>query len=97
MIAVLLAAAGVLFLLRGGGTTATAVITVDGKTITVTGLTSGTAIWIDCGIMDVFNSDRSASLLKDASGEFPTLAMGANTITGSGWSKLEIYRKERFL
>ena len=75
----------------------TAVITADGKTITVTGLTSGTAIWIDCGIMDVFNSDRSASLLKDASGEFPTLAMGANTITGSGWSKLEIYRKERFL
>ena len=75
----------------------TAVIAADGKTITVTGLTSGTAIWIDCGIMDVFNSDRSASLLKDASGKFPTLACGANTITGSGWSKLEIERRERFL
>lgn len=75
----------------------TAVIAADGKTITVTGLTSGTAIWVDCKVMDVFNADRSASLLKDASGEFPTLAMGANTITGSGWSKLEIYRKERFL
>ena len=74
-----------------------AVITADGKTITVTGLTSGTAIWIDCQIMDVFNSDKSASLLKDASGEFPALAVGANTITGSGWSKLEIYRRERFL
>lgn len=75
----------------------TAVITADGKTITVTGLTSGTTIWIDCQIMDVFNSDRSASLLKDASGEFPALAIGANTVTGSGWSKLEIYRRERFL
>lgn len=75
----------------------TAVISAGGKTITVTGLTSGTAIWIDCQIMDVFNSDKSASLLNNASGEFPQLNIGTNTVTGSGWSKLEIYRRERFL
>lgn len=75
----------------------TAVISAGGKTITVTGLTSGTDIWVDCQIMDIFNSDRSASLLKNASGEFPQLTVGANTVTGSGWSKLEIHRRERFL
>ena len=74
-----------------------AVITYNGQTITVTGLTSGTAIWIDCEIMEVLNSDKSAILTKYASGVFPQLAPGTNTVTGSGWSKLEFYRRERFL
>ena len=74
-----------------------AVITYNGQTITVTGLTSGTAIWIDCEIMEVLNSDKSALLTKNASGVFPQLAPGTNTVTGSGWSKLEFYRRERFL
>ena len=75
----------------------TAVISAGGKTLTIPQLTSGTDIWVDCQIMDIFNSDRSASLLRGATGEFPQLAVGANTVTGSGWSKLEIYRRERFL
>jgi phage-related protein len=75
----------------------TAVISAGGKTLTIQQLTSGTDIWVDCQIMDIFNSDRSASLLKGATGEFPQLAVGANTVTGSGWSRLEIHRRERFL
>ena len=75
----------------------TAVISAGGKTLTIPQLTSGTDIWVDCQIMDIFNSDRSASLLRGATGEFPQLAVGANTVTGSGWSKLEIHRRERFL
>ena len=75
----------------------TAVISAGEKTLTIPQLTSGTDIWVDCQIMDIFNSDRSASLLKGATGEFPQLSVGANTVTGSGWSKLEIHRRERFL
>ena len=30
-------------------------------------------------------------------GEFPVLKPGDNVITGSGWSRLDITRRERFL
>ena len=77
------------------GTSAT--IAAGARSMTITGLTSGTAFFIDCGSMEVLNADKSASLLKNATGAFPTLTPGNNTITGSGWSKLEITRRERFL
>ena len=72
-------------------------ITANGKTITVTGLTSGYDYYIDSEIMEVTNSDRSALLTKNSTGDFPRLKPGSNTITGSGWSKLVIDRRERFL
>ena len=75
----------------------TAVLTANGKTITVTGLTSGTVIWIDSDIMEVLNADKSAFLTASSSGGFPDLAPGANTVTGSGWSAVEIEKRERFL
>ena len=74
-----------------------AVITVGGNTFTVTGLTSGTVIWIDSDTMEVLNADRSALLTKDSTGAFPVLAAGSNTVTGSGWSSIEIEKRERFL
>ena len=74
-----------------------ATIAAGARSMTVTGLTSGTAFFIDCGSMEVLNADKTASLLKNATGAFPTLTPGNNTITGSGWSKLEITRRERFL
>ena len=74
-----------------------AVITVGGKTITVTGLTSGTVIWIDSETMEVWNADKSALLTVNSSGDFPVLAAGNNTVTGSGWSSIEIEKRERYL
>ena len=72
-------------------------LTVNGKTLTITGLTSGNDYYIDSEIMEVTNADRSALLTKDSVGDFPRLQPGSNTVTGSGWSKLVIERRERFL
>ena len=74
-----------------------AVITANGKTITVTGLTSGTVIWIDSDTMEVWNADKSALLTKNSTGDFPVLEAGNNTVTGSGWSSIEIEKRERYL
>ena len=74
-----------------------ATITVGGKSFTVTGLTSGTVIWIDSESMEVWNAAKTALLTVNSTGEFPVLAVGANTITGSGWSAIEIEKRERFL
>jgi phage-related protein len=72
-------------------------ITVDGKTLTLTELTSGEDYIIDCRIRDVFNDDETVVLTADSSGVFPKLMPGSNTITGTGWSKLVIDRRQRFL
>ena len=72
-------------------------ITANGKTLTISGLTSGNEYIIDSEIMEVTNAERSALLTKDSLGDFPMLKQGSNTITGSGWSKLVIDRRERFL
>lgn len=80
---------------KASGTSMT--ITVNGKTLTISGLTSGNEYIIDSEIMEVTNADRSALLTKDSLGDFPMLKPGSNTITGSGWSKLVIDRRERFL
>ena len=73
------------------------VITAGGNSLAIINLTSGQDYYIDSEIMEVYNSDRSALLTKDSLGDFPTLQPGSNTITGSGWSKLVIERRERFL
>ena len=72
-------------------------ITAGGKSLTITGLTSGSEYIIDSEIMEVSNADRTALITKDSVGSFPMLEPGSNTITGSGWSKLVIDRRERFL
>lgn len=72
-------------------------ITIGGKTLTITGLTSGSEYIIDSEIMEVSNAARTALITKDSLGDFPMLNPGSNTITGSGWSKLVIDRRERFL
>ena len=80
---------------KASGTSMT--ITANGKTLTISGLTSGNEYIIDSEIMEVTNAERSALLTKDSLGDFPMLKPGSNTITGSGWSKLVIDRRERFL
>ena len=72
-------------------------VAAGGRTLTITGLTSGTKYVIDSDIMEVTLAAGVGSLTKDSSGEFPVLVPGSNTVTGSGWSKLVIERRERFL
>ena len=83
------------------GTSVSLTATGDGtpadNTIAVTGLTSGTDIWIDSETMEVWNADKSALITKNSTGNFPVLSPGRNTVTGSGWSKVEIRKRERFL
>ena len=72
-------------------------LTAGGKTIAVTSVTSGATIWIDSGNLEIWNADRTVNLLKNSTGSFPVLKPGANTVTGTGWSAVEITRRERFL
>ena len=72
-------------------------LAAGGNTITVTGLTGGSVIWIDSGTMEVWNPAKTSMLTKDSSGDFPVLAVGNNTVSGSNWSGIEIEKRERFL
>ena len=84
-----------LWKLTANATSAT--VTAGGKSLAVTGLTSGNVYYIDSDVMEVYNADRSAILTGNSIGDFPVLAIGNNSVTGSGWSSLEISRRERFL
>lgn len=76
---------------------ASATIAAGGNSITVTGLTSGSVYYVDSDIREVYNANRSTILTQNSTGPFPLLLRGSNSVTGSGWSKLEIERRERFL
>ncbi len=75
----------------------TVVITAGGKTLTLTDYSAGLVAWVDSESMMVLKGDRSADWTKWSSGDFPVLQPGNNTVTGSGWSSLEIEKRERFL
>ena len=72
-------------------------ITANGKTLTITGVTSGNQYIIDCEAGMVTNAAGTENLTANSSGNFPELLPGGNEITGSGWSKLVFDRRERFL
>ena len=72
-------------------------LTANNRTISVTGLTAGAVYWIDSETMEVWNSGKTTLLTKNRSGAFPTLAPGANTVTFTNCSGIEIERRERFL
>ena len=76
---------------------ASATVAAGGNSITITGLTGGSIYYIDSDIMEVYNADRTVILTPNSTGAFPVLLQGGNSVTGSGWSKLEIERRERFL
>ena len=86
---------------KASGTSLTITVTGTGtpaeNAITVTGLTADQWIFIDCETMTIWNSDGTIQMTLQGSGNFPILAPGANTVTGSGWSKIEMNKKERFL
>lgn len=72
-------------------------LTAGGNTITVSSLMGGSVVWIDSDTMEVWNSAKTALLTADSSGNFPVLQPGANTVTGSDWSSIEIEKRERYL
>lgn len=74
-----------------------ATLTSGEKGLTISGLTSGQVIWIDSEVMEVLNVDRTDTLTNQTIGGFPVLLPGENEITGSGWSSVEVTRRERFL
>ena len=81
--------------LTASGTSAT--VAAGGESLTVTGLTSGNDYIIDSDIQEVTNAAATAILTQNSSGGFPVLEPGSNSVTGSGWSKLVIDKRERFL
>ena len=80
---------------KASGTSMT--VSGGGNSLTLTGITSGSTYQIDCDSMEVLSADGTTILTDKSSGDFPKLEPGANTVGGSGWSKLEISRRERFL
>ena len=81
--------------LTASGTSA--LLTVGSSSLAITGLTSGQKIWIDSETMEAVNEAKTESLTAATAGDFPVLQPGSNTITGTGWSRLDIMRRERFL
>ncbi len=70
-------------------------VTVNGKSLTITNVSG--AVRIDSGAQEVSDTGRTTLLTEYTGGPFPVLAVGDNTIGGSGWASLEIYKEERFL
>lgn len=69
----------------------------ENNTIAVTGTTNNHIYRIDSASMEIIDENNGNSVTKNSTGHFPLLAPGANTITGSGWSKIEIDKRERYL
>ena len=75
-------------------------ITAGGKQILCTSLTSGHIYEIDtetCEVIDITTPAAPVNSTNLSTGEFPVLNPGSNSVTGSGWSKLVIDKRERFL
>lgn len=77
--------------------TGTPVLSVNGKGLAISNMTENVAVVIDCQANEVVSLDGTTRLTTSASGEFPTLNPGINTIAGTGWSSLTIDPRERFL
>ena len=70
-------------------------VTVNGQTLVITGFSG--PVRIDSDAMEVTDSDRTEVLTQHTAGPFPMLAVGDNTVSGSGWATLTITKNERFL
>ena len=72
-------------------------IVTGGVEFTLIGTTSGSTYIVDCDAMEVTNGDGTLVLTVNSLGDFPELAPGDNTVTGSGWSSIVVDRRERYL
>ena len=74
-----------------------ATITIGGNTTLLLNLTSGVNYSLDSETMEMISLSGGAAVTNKTVGKFPIIPVGSQTVTGSGWSKLEIERRERFL
>jgi len=74
-----------------------AVITIALNSTLMMGLTSGVKYVLDSATQEMITLSGGDSVTSKSVGEFPRIPVGSQTVTGSGWSKLVIERRERFL
>lgn len=74
-----------------------ATLSIGGNTTLLLYLTSGTNYVLDSETQEMITLSGGYSVTNNTVGLFPIIPVGSQTITGSGWSKLEITRRERFL
>ena len=74
-----------------------ATLTIGGNTTLMLNLTSGVNYVLDSETQEMITLSGGGSVTNQTVGEFPVIPVGSQTITGAGWSKLEITRRERFL
>ena len=70
-------------------------ITVNGKTLAIAGVDGLRRI--DCLTQEITNEAQTALYTVNSAGPFPVLRVGNNAVGGTGWSRLSIYKRERFL
>lgn len=75
----------------------TAAITIGGNSTLMTGLTSGVNYTLDSETQEMISLSGGDVVTNKTVGQFPIIPVGSQAVTGSGWSKLEITRRERFL
>lgn len=78
---------------RAGNATQ-ATITVNGKTFIINNFLGYRKIYSAAQEVTTWNDATLET--KNTSGAFPVLEVGNNTISGTGWSSLEIYKEERY-
>lgn len=74
-----------------------ATITIGGNTTLMTSLTSGVNYVLDSETQEMITLSGGTSVTNQTIGAFPMIPVGTQTVTGTGWSALEIDRRERFL
>lgn len=74
-----------------------ATITIGGNTTLLLNLTSGVNYVLDSETQEMITLSGGSSVTNLTVGEFPMIPVGSQAVTGTGWSKLEITRRERFL
>lgn len=74
-----------------------ATITIGGNTTLLLSLTSGVNYVLDSETQEMITLSGGSSVTNLTVGEFPMIPVGSQAVTGTGWSKLEITRRERFL
>lgn len=74
-----------------------ATITIGGNTTLLLSLTSGVNYVLDSETQEMITLSGGTSVTSQTVGAFPMIPVGTQTITGTGWSALEIDRRERFL
>ncbi len=72
-------------------------VSAGGNELMITGLASSTDYVIDCDAQIITNTAGTADYTENSTGDFPVLKIGNNAVAGSGWSKLVIDRRERYL